>query len=138
MDIRESDYLHDSKNPLRVLLVDDAQLILDRLIRALQTIEGIQIIGTSETSSDAISQIGELKPDLVVLDISLRDSNGWDVLRHIVDEAAEITVYMFSNNASETARGRFILAGADRFFDKSLDFSALMTAVKALVQRHRC
>ncbi len=115
-------------------MVDDAMIILERLIRSLQAIDGVHVVGTSQDGEDAIRNVTELRPDLVILDIALRESNGWDVLRHIVTNKPETDVFIFSNDASDTARDRFIQGGANGFFDKSLDFSTLLSALKHRVE----
>lgn len=138
MDTNQSEPQNRTDESLRVLLVDDARIILDRLVRALHAIDRVEVIGTSATSSSAVEQVKALKPDLVVLDISLYESNGWDVLRYIVADAPRVSVYVFSNDASDSAKDRFMQAGANQFFDKSLDFAALLAAVRQLVQTQQC
>jgi len=136
MDTRRSVLNQRKRDPLRVLLVDDARMILDRLERSLQSIPNIEIVGTSEESIQAKELVDQLKPDLVILDISLYAGNGWDVLSHVVSQKLETEVFMFSNDASDAARERFMLGGAAGFFDKSLDFSALLRAVRKKAANH--
>lgn len=117
---------------VRVLLVDDSMVITDRLSKALHRIDGVQIAGVSRAAQQALSDIDRLHPDIVVLDIALRESNGWDVLKSLKTASKNIRVFVFSNDSVEATRARFVAAGADRFFDKSKEFLALHQALKEL------
>ena len=114
---------------LRVLLVDDAQIVLDRLGRALKAISNVDVIGCCRSCREAIRRIDALRPDLVVLDVSLPDGNGYDVLQHIHQHNPKTIVYVFSNDASDVVKRRFVGAGATRFFDKPMEFEALCDAI---------
>lgn len=61
---------------MRVLLVDDESLALDRLRTFFETIEGTEVVGQAQDGDEALAQIEALKPDLVILDIQMPGRNG--------------------------------------------------------------
>jgi DNA-binding LytR/AlgR family response regulator len=69
--------------PLRVIIVDDEQIALDRLSDLLSEIPTVEIIGTAKTGRGAIDQIADLKPHLVFLDVEMPKMDGFDVIEAI-------------------------------------------------------
>lgn len=121
-----------SKRQLGVLLVDDSPMISERLAAILDDAAGIRVLSIAVTALAAIDAIDRSRPDLVVLDICLEDSNGWDVMQHIKKNVPDTHVLVFSNNTSAATRAKFMNAGAEGFFDKSLEFTELRNAVLKL------
>jgi two-component system LytT family response regulator len=70
-------------NLLRVLTVDDEMLALRRLRLLLQAMPQVEIVGEASSCSEAIEGIARLAPDVVLLDIRMRDGDGFDVLEWI-------------------------------------------------------
>lgn len=68
---------------VRVLIIDDEALARQRVRHLLQSIQGIELLGECKTGADAIESIQELQPDLVFLDIQMKDMTGFEVLEAI-------------------------------------------------------
>jgi len=66
--------------PLRVLTVDDEMLALKRLKLLLQTIPKAEHVGEAASCAEAIAKINQLRPEVVLLDIKMRDGNGFEVM----------------------------------------------------------
>lgn len=73
--------------PLRVMTVDDESLALRRLRLLLQTLPEVEHVGEASGCAEAHAKISELNPDAVLLDIKMRDGNGFDVVEAIADRA---------------------------------------------------
>jgi DNA-binding LytR/AlgR family response regulator len=69
--------------PLRVLTVDDEMLALRRLKLLLQTIPQAEHVGEASSCAEALSKINSLRPDMILLDIKMRDGNGFEVVEAI-------------------------------------------------------
>jgi DNA-binding NarL/FixJ family response regulator len=65
-----------------VLIVDDNQLFLETA-RVLLEREGVHVVGMAVTAAQALQQTAELRPDIVLVDISLGDESGFDVARRL-------------------------------------------------------
>lgn len=61
---------------MRVLLVDDEALALDRLRTFFENIEGVEVVGQAQDGDEALSEIARLRPDLVILDVQMPGKNG--------------------------------------------------------------
>src|SRR5262249_8581767 len=74
-------------NVLRVLTVDDEMLALRRLKLLLQGVPFVELVGEASSCAEALLAISTLHPDVVLLDIKMRDGDGFDVIDAIADQA---------------------------------------------------
>ncbi len=72
-------------SPLRVLTVDDEMLALRRLKLLLQTIPHVEHVGEASNCGEALSKINVLRPNVVLLDIKMRDGNGFEVVEAVAE-----------------------------------------------------
>ena len=73
--------------PLRIVTVDDEPLALKRLKLLLQTIPQAEHVGEAGSCTEALAKINQLRPDLLLLDIKMRDGNGFDVVEAIAQRS---------------------------------------------------
>ena len=123
-------------NPLRVYLVEDS-LIIFGLLRDLLEQAGASVVGHAMGADEAIEEIGKTAPEVVVIDIALTDGNGFEVLKKLVDQDSRPVIYILSNHAASPFRERAALLGADRFFAKDQEMTALIEAVAGMVTARR-
>lgn len=97
-------------------------MVRARLVDLLGSIPGVSIVGQAADANAASREILERRPDVVVLDLDLGESSGFDVLRAVCRVAPEIDFYMLSNFAAYPYRQLAERLGARRFFDKSKEF----------------
>ena len=116
---------------MEILIVDDSPIIRARLIELLQAVPGARIVGHASGAREAIEEVLATKPDLVVLDLSLADGTGFDVLKAVHRKAPEVDFYMLSNFSSEPYRQLASRLGAKGFFDKTSEFQRVRDLVAA-------
>jgi DNA-binding NarL/FixJ family response regulator len=114
----------------KVFIVDDSPIVRERLVSMISELPAVQIIGQAGFAFEAIAAIEELKPDFVVLDISLPGGSGMEVLESIKGKTPAPRVIMLTNFAFEQYRQRCIQLGADYFFDKSNEFEKVMEILR--------
>lgn len=114
---------------MKLLIVEDSTPIAERLCQALASIPGLTL-ALAGGCTTAGEQLQEWQPQLVILDIGLSDGDGLELLRRIKRETPAIRVLMFSNHAD--FRAHCLREGADAFFDKAVDFPALIASVRIL------
>jgi DNA-binding NarL/FixJ family response regulator len=118
----------------KVCIVDDSQVIRDRLTARLETLEGIGSIKQAADVSSAYTALRTEIPDIVILDIQLPDGSGIDVLSKIKKENPHIIVIMLTNYPYSIIRRRCFELGADYFFDKSTEFDQVLKVFETLKQ----
>lgn len=117
---------------MNIVLVDQDSATRARLKRRLGKIRGIAVIGEASESEEAAAMIVNRKPDLVILEAELRNGSGIDVLRHLKQLLLRPTVIVVTNQASQELRSACADAGADFFFDKSLEDRKVVDTVRLL------
>ena len=73
---------------LRCLIVDDNELFLDAASDLLER-EGVAVVGLASTGAEALQRVEQLRPDIVLLDIELGTESGFDLARHLDQQAGE-------------------------------------------------
>jgi DNA-binding NarL/FixJ family response regulator len=112
---------------LIILIVDESILFIDRMIRILQDLDNVQIILQANTHSEAIELIHEIQPDIVLMDIFLKDNEktGINLLKEIRRNYPSIQVAVITNYADGFYRENCKELGAHHFFDKSNEFDMI-------------
>jgi DNA-binding LytR/AlgR family response regulator len=106
-------------NPLRIVIVDDEQIALDRLSDLLGQMPSIDVLGTAKTGVEALAQISRMQPHLVFLDVEMPKMDGFDVVEALAPRLADrqvpaplfcfVTAYpQFATDAFETGALDFL------------------------------
>lgn len=117
---------------MRVLIVDDSEMIRVRIAKLLERIRGVQVVGQAIDGDQAIDLASQLHPDLVVLDLMMRRTSGYDVLCHLKLQMPNVKVAMLTNYADAYWYDKCSKAGADYFLDKSTQFDVLVSTCAGL------
>lgn len=116
--------------PIRVLLVDDHQLLTDGLARLLSQEEDIEVVGTARSVADARSAARE-RLDVVLMDYRLPDGTGADAARHIKTIWPAARVIMLTAVTDDETVLESIQAGADGYLTKHRPSDEVVEAVRA-------
>jgi len=120
--------------PLRILVVDDHAVVRRGVRSLLESHEGWEVCGEATTGRDAVEQSRRLRPDVVVMDLSLPELNGLDATRHILKDAPETEVLVLTMHQSEELARDVLQAGARGYVLKSDADENLTAAVESLRQ----
>jgi DNA-binding NarL/FixJ family response regulator len=110
---------------LTVYIVDDSQVMRERVAESVADIAGVEIAGQSSDPFEALDGIRELHPDVVILDIRLPGRSGIEVLKDIKANPAAPVVIMITNYPYRQYRQACKAAGADYFFSKIDEFEMI-------------
>jgi DNA-binding response OmpR family regulator len=116
----------------RILVVDDDEDIRG-LVRTLLERTGAEV-KEAATGRDGLREFHAWRPDLVVLDVSMPEMDGWNVLERIRD-MSEVPVLMLTARGDELERVRGLQAGADDYLVKPFGKQELVARVQALIRR---
>jgi DNA-binding NarL/FixJ family response regulator len=119
---------------LRIFLADDHEVVRLGLRTLLENGTGWKVVGEASNGRDAVEQIRDLKPDVVVMDLSMPQLNGLEATRQILRDAPRTAVMILSVNESEEIVHEVLSAGARGFMLKSDAGKDLLVAVEGLHQ----
>lgn len=117
---------------IRILLVDDHQVVRLGLRTALQAEPDLEIVGEAETAFQACVQATRLKPDLVLLDLRLPDRSGIEACREIRAVDPAVRVLILTSFGDQTAVLAAMLAGANGYLLKNAMRDDLLRAIRAV------
>ena len=104
---------------MKVLIVDDSDLLQIRLAKAIHKVDEYIKIYQAYSCKEAIELSAPLYPDIIILDISLPDGSGIDLLKQFKNDDPGVMVLIFTNYPTDEFKSKCLEMGADQFFDKS-------------------
>ncbi len=120
-------------NPvLRILVVDDHEVVRQGLVSLLDRREGFQVVAEAGTVAEAIEAARRFQPDIVVMDVRLPDGSGVEACREIRSELPATRVVMLTSYPDEEAVLSAIVAGASGYLLKQIRARDLMTALETV------
>lgn len=122
---------------IEVLLVDDHAILRDGLKMILESNSDISVIDTATNGLQSIRKARKLKPDVIMMDISMPKMNGIEATRKIKDENPEINVLILSMKYSKEDIFRALKAGAIGYILKESASKEVVKAVRAAYHGRR-
>ena len=120
--------------PIRTLIADDHALVRAGIRALVEKIKGVTVVAEAGKGSEAIKLISELKPDLVLLDITMPDGSGFDVLQNVAKNFAETRVIVLTVHEAGEYAIRALREGAAGFLPKSAASTELEQAIHTVLQ----
>jgi two-component system response regulator NreC len=117
---------------VRILLADDHKVVRQGTRALLSAVPEWEIVGEAANGRDAVSLTAELKPDIVILDISMPELNGLDATRQIKKKSPETEVLIFTGQETEELVHDVFDSGARSYIMKTDAADHLIDAIKAL------
>jgi two-component system, OmpR family, response regulator len=119
-------------HPLRVLLVEDSDLLVQRISELVADLPNVELAGTAASECDAIAALQRGEIDVVILDLQLQVGSGFGVLRTMNRWASRPSVIIFTNFAIGAYRDTALALGAEHFLDKSREYDRLPAVLQQL------
>ena len=116
--------------PLKVLIVDDHEIVRKGLVMLISRQEDMRVVGEAGTAAEAVQQAHDLSPDVVVLDVRLPDESGVEACRDIRAENSGIKVMMLTSYSDEEAVMGSIMAGASGYLLKEIRSQEIVEAIR--------
>ncbi len=122
---------------LRLLLVDDHAVVREGYRRLLERRPDLKIVGEAETAAEGYRLFKELAPDVAVLDLSLPDMGGIELIKRILQRDAKARILAFSMHRDALFASQALRAGALGYVTKSCPPEVLVNAVYRVAARQR-
>lgn len=116
---------------VRVLLADDHAILRQGLARLLRQHTGIEVVGDAADGRQAVEAARRLKPDVVLMDVTMPHVDGIEATRHITNELPEVRVIGLSMHEEEEAATAMHNAGAVAYLRKDAPSEALVSTILA-------
>jgi two-component system, NarL family, response regulator NreC len=121
-----------SIRPVKVLLADDHPVVRRGLHALLAADQGFRVVGEAADGAETLRLVEQLKPEIVVLDISMPQHNGLDVTRKLRRESPDVKVVVLTMHFAEEVARECLRAGARAYVLKSDADEDLLEAVRAV------
>lgn len=120
---------------LRVCIADDSVLVRRKLKEALEEQSGIEVVGESGNSEQAITEIRRLDPQVVIIDIRMPGGGGLPILKDLKARTPDRIAIVLTSFPYPQYRQIYLEAGADHFFDKTQDIPKLTQVLVGLASK---
>ncbi|MGD0248130.1 MAG: response regulator transcription factor [Candidatus Limnocylindrales bacterium] len=118
--------------PLRLLVVDDHEVVRQGLVSLLERREHFQVVAEAGTAAEAVEMARKFEPDLVVMDVRLPDGSGIEACREIRAEFPTTRVVILTSYPDEEAVLSAIIAGASGYLLKQIRGRDLVSALESV------
>lgn len=119
-------------NPIRILVADDHPVVRDGLVAILGTQPDFAIVGEAGTGTEAVERAGELRPDVMLLDLEMPELDGVEVLRRLSQSNPEVRVIVFTAFDTDERILGAVRAGAQGYLLKGAPRKELFDAVRVV------
>ena len=121
---------------IRVLLVDDHQMMRDGLRSILDLEDDLDVVGEAGNGYEALEMAAALSPDVIVMDIGMKDLNGIDATREIKAESPQAKVVALSTYSDESYVLSMLEAGASGYVLKDAAVEEMRRAIRVVAEGH--
>lgn len=122
---------------IRVLVVDDHDLVRTGISRMLADIDGLQVVGQAESGETAIKKSRELKPDVVLMDVKMPGIGGLEATRKLLRSYPDIKVIAVTICEEDPFPTRLLQAGAAGYLTKGAALDEMIQAIRMVFAGQR-
>ncbi len=118
----------------KILIADDHHLVRSGLINLLDPIEDFTVIGEAEDGEEAVAKAGSLRPDVIILDISMPKLSGTEATKQILKKYPEVKVLVLTMHENEEYVYQIFRSGASGYILKNSTKEELATAIRTVAK----
>lgn len=125
---------HNQQTCVKILIVDDHPMMRDGLTAQISNEADLSVCGEADDVNEALQKVGELNPDLVIIDISLKTGHGIDLIKRIRERHPKTKMLVNSMYEETVYADRALQAGALGYLSKQTAREKLVTAIRTVLQ----
>lgn len=122
---------------IRVLVVDDHDLVRTGITRMLADIDGLQVVGQAESGEESLIKARELKPDVVLMDVKMPGIGGLEATRKLLRSHPDIKVVAVTVCEEDPFPTRLLQAGAAGYLTKGAGLNEMVQAIRLVFAGQR-
>ena len=119
---------------MRVLITDDHAMVRESLRAILEAQPDIEVVAEATNGEEAVSRTGELKPDIVLMDITMPGVNGSEATRQIKEQSPDVKILALTMHEGDEYFFKVLNAGASGYFIKGGSSTELISALRSVWQ----
>ena len=119
---------------LRVLLVEDSQVLIERLTEAIGEMTDLKLICTVDTEAAAVAVVRREPVDVIILDLHLRQGTGFGVMRALTTTQLKPRIVVLTNYDLPEYKSAAFALGATHFLDKARDSGRLAEVLQEICE----
>jgi len=120
--------------PVRILLADDHELFREGLAGLINAQPDLEVVGKSGDGLEALTQVRDLKPDLIIMDISMPVCDGLEATRLILESFPKARILMLTVHEEDEKLFEAVKAGACGYLLKSIHSEEFLNAVRSTLK----
>ena len=120
-------------NPVRIVIVDDHPMVRERLAEIINREADMKVCGEAEDRPNGLEVIGREKPDLAIIDLTLKRSNGLDLIKDLRAMHPELRILVVSMQEENLYAERVIRAGAHGYITKQEATRKILEAIRTVL-----
>jgi len=124
--------LKEAAMPVRVMLVDDHEIVRRGIADLIGTAEDLEVVGEASGVAEALTRTPQVNPDVAVLDVRMPDGNGIELCRELKSQMPDLNCLMLTSYADDDALFDAIMAGASGFVLKQVLGLDLLNAIRTV------
>jgi len=117
---------------IKVLLIDDHELVRMGIKRLLQDVQGFKVVGVGGSGEEAVQLAKELVPDVVIMDVNMPGIGGLEATRKMIRHNPDIKILALTIYEDEPYPSRLLQAGASGYITKGCDPDEMIRAVRTI------
>lgn len=122
------------RRPIRVIVADDHQILRQGLSELLRRDRGLRVVGQAEDGRQAVDLALQLKPDVVLMDVSMPRMSGIEATKRIVTQLPQTHVVGLSVHSERVVASKMLAAGASAYLTKGVAPKILISAIRKAAQ----
>ncbi len=122
----------------KIYILDDHPIVIEGLKRVIDQQEDMQVVGSSEDATVALQQLAKLKPEVVLLDITLKDRSGVDMIKKIRATSTTTQVLVYSMHDENVYAERCLRAGAMGYLMKGEGGARVVQGLRQILSGSFC
>ena len=126
--------LEPQTSPAKVFLVEDHVLFRTQLANLISRDSRLFVCGEADNATEALEKIKEVRPDLLIIDITLKGSNGLELIKELKTRASDAPILVLSMHDESMYAERALRAGASGYISKNQTSTQLKDAIQHVLQ----
>ena len=121
---------------IRVAVVDDHEIVRQGLRATIESEPDMQFVGDAGTGDDAVKLVRDTRPDVLLLDVRLQETDGPSVCSRVLEVAPDTNVIMLTSYRETTMIVRSLAAGAKGYVLKEIELTELKRVIRSVFRGH--